>query len=136
MNTKDAVGKRILRIEQSRVGDGRGGTHWDVSAIVLENGTRLIPRTVETEHGEYLITIEKVKPISKRKKTPTPPAVQVQSLLVGDRVEIDFDSVGWVAGAIVGKTDHGGFQWEADGPGSTLKCTIYSDSSRVRRIKG
>lgn len=52
LRSKDVVGKRIVKVEQSRASNGRGKMVWDVEALVLEDGTRLIPVTVETE-GDY-----------------------------------------------------------------------------------
>ena len=54
MRTRGIVGRRIAAIEQVRVRStpGRRG-HTDVVAIVLDNGIRLVPLTIETDTGEY-----------------------------------------------------------------------------------
>lgn len=53
MRSRGGVEKRIAKIRQVRVHDGRTGFFYDVAAIVLEDGTSLVPVTRETEWGEY-----------------------------------------------------------------------------------
>jgi hypothetical protein len=53
MRARDIVGKRVVRVLQQRVSDGRGGWFVDFQGIELEDGTHLQVRTVETETGEY-----------------------------------------------------------------------------------
>ena len=55
MKSRGVVGKRIVKIEQSMKMSNVGMTN-AVAAIVLEDGTRLIPSTIETE-DEYLTEI-------------------------------------------------------------------------------
>lgn len=47
------IGKRIVAIDQDKEEDGREGEVWNVRALVLEDGTELVPMTMETEIGEY-----------------------------------------------------------------------------------
>jgi hypothetical protein len=56
MKSRGVVGKRIIRIEQGRRSRGDNGARdpaIDVSALILEDGTRLEPYTIETEVGDY-----------------------------------------------------------------------------------
>lgn len=54
MNAKDAVGRKIVQIDQARYTDENTGRPvWHLERIVLDNGTVLTVRTVEGE-GEYL----------------------------------------------------------------------------------
>lgn len=60
MNARKIVGKRIARVQQTRVWT-RG--EWVVALdwIELENGDRIVAHTVETE-GEYLVELAAVRP--------------------------------------------------------------------------
>jgi hypothetical protein len=54
VKTRGVIGKRIVEVVQERIAATRlypAYTH--VYALVLEDGTRLEPRTVETDTGEY-----------------------------------------------------------------------------------
>ena len=64
MKTRGIVGKRIVRIHQERGATGRGDSVTNVTAIELEGGAMLIPRTFETERGDYWHTfdVRKVRP--------------------------------------------------------------------------
>lgn len=66
MRSRDVVGKRIVKVHQQRVNDGRGGTVWDLDSLELEDGTRLIPMTIETE-GDYCHKLLVSKPERGRK---------------------------------------------------------------------
>ena len=48
MRASDAIGRRIVEIRQTRQHTPTG-TEYEVDAIVLDNGTVLIPFPVETE---------------------------------------------------------------------------------------
>lgn len=54
MRARDAVGKRIVKIHQTRH-IVNGYPTYNVEAIELENGTLLCPVTVETDHGAYYV---------------------------------------------------------------------------------
>lgn len=71
MRSRDIVGKRIVKVEQTRVDDGRGHMIWDVEAFVFEDGTRLIPMTVETE-ADYLhrFIVQKLERGRKARERP------------------------------------------------------------------
>jgi hypothetical protein len=61
MKSRDAVGKRIVAIEQCRyVNDHTCRMTNAVTAIVLENGTRLIPTVDETD-SDYTVDLLVVK---------------------------------------------------------------------------
>jgi len=64
MKSRDAVGKKIVRIEQTRTADNIGETVWHIDAIVLEDGTKLCPNVLETDIGEYLVEMT----VYKRKR--------------------------------------------------------------------
>jgi hypothetical protein len=80
MRTRGVVGKRIIAIEQERRSTGRPGARpMCVSAIVLEDGTRLCPVTVETDFGDYFHEIRIERPArtarlpKKKPQKPDPP---------------------------------------------------------------
>jgi hypothetical protein len=54
MNTKNVIGKRIVAVDQQRFYNASiGRMDNEVLAIVLEDGTRLAPYTIEREDGRY-----------------------------------------------------------------------------------
>jgi hypothetical protein len=54
VNTKKVLGRKIVAVEQAVEFLGRGrGTANVVRALVLDNGVRLVPVTIETDFGEY-----------------------------------------------------------------------------------
>lgn len=62
MRARDVVGKRIVRVAQSRMwNDNGGGFVWNVDHLELEDGTLVWATTVETE-GEYLHEFTALKP--------------------------------------------------------------------------
>lgn len=63
MKTRGVIGKRIVRVEQGRTARGQGYSPAnDVRALVLEDGTRLVPMTIESETGEYMHEISVQRP--------------------------------------------------------------------------
>lgn len=44
------IGRKIVEVRQHRTTDQSGLPVWDVTSIVLDNGTVLIPQTVELGH--------------------------------------------------------------------------------------
>ena len=48
MKSRDVVGKRIVKVNQSRWHDDEYGWLHSVDSLVLEDGTRLIPHAQET----------------------------------------------------------------------------------------
>lgn len=56
------IGKRIVAIRQDMEDDGRGAEVWNVRALVLEDGTELVPMTLETEIGDYFHRLVVRKP--------------------------------------------------------------------------
>lgn len=53
MNSKDAVGRKIVAIEQTRYTNrNTGKPAWHLEYILLDNGTRLRVTTIEGE-GDY-----------------------------------------------------------------------------------
>ena len=62
MKAKYAVGKRIVAIEQHRINAGGGrGIQIHVGAIVLDDGTRLVPNDADTEDGSPTIDMLVIK---------------------------------------------------------------------------
>jgi len=57
MRARDAIGRRVVAVKQTRTHDGRDAFHWHLVAIVLDDGTRLVPSVVETNTGEYIVTL-------------------------------------------------------------------------------
>lgn len=69
MNARDAVGKRITKVEQVRLNAHRHSRMVTVlERIILEDGTVLKPVTHETEHGEYWTELVCWKPSSTTRK--------------------------------------------------------------------
>ena len=60
MNSEAAVGRKIIRVEQQRKNIRQTGrvVVTDVTAIVLDNGTKLVPIVRETDFGYYAVEIE------------------------------------------------------------------------------
>lgn len=56
MKSRGVVGKRIVAIEQRPFSPGHRRRIVDVTALVLEDGTRLEPMTHETEYDYYAHT--------------------------------------------------------------------------------
>jgi len=55
VKTRGVLGKRIVAVEQRRESRGQGYSPENVvRALVLEDGTRLVPVTIETDTGEYV----------------------------------------------------------------------------------
>lgn len=78
MKARDAVGKRIVRIEQRRM-TGNAGVFYDVSFIELEDGTRLYPRAEELEGGaEYGISIDSSKDRERTRSAQKPQQTYAQ----------------------------------------------------------
>lgn len=67
MKLTGVIGKRIVAVIQDKENPGYGKDVWNVRALVLEDGTELVPRTTETEIGEYFCHFVKRKP---KKKAP------------------------------------------------------------------
>ncbi len=73
MKARDLVGRKIVRIEQTRV-ETNTGWAYNLDAIYLDNGTRLRLSVSETPEGaEYVVvgTVYKSKP-EPEPKDPTP----------------------------------------------------------------
>jgi hypothetical protein len=64
VRARDAVGKRIVAVEQQRTRDTAGQVVWHVDALVLEDGTRLLTHTCELD-GDYAVEISVLKPRAK-----------------------------------------------------------------------
>jgi hypothetical protein len=63
MKTRGVIGKRIVAVEQGRESRGQGYSPAnDVRALVLEDGTRLVPVTIESATGEYMHEFHVQKP--------------------------------------------------------------------------
>ena len=66
MKSRGVLGKRITRIEQEVRVHRDGGERVNVvSWIELEDGTRLVPHTIETDFGDYFHEIIVRKPVRK-----------------------------------------------------------------------
>ena len=63
MRSRDVAGKKIVQVIQryGSPGDCRP-MEVNVSEIVLEDGTRLVPYTIETDYGDYWNGIAVIKP--------------------------------------------------------------------------
>jgi hypothetical protein len=61
MKAADIIGRKIVRVEQSRVYRDGYFAGMDVTAVVLDNGWQLRPLTVETD-GEYGTDLVLAKP--------------------------------------------------------------------------
>ncbi len=66
MNTRDAVGRTITKIVQTRTVSNSGSIFYDLERIELDDGTRLVPIVVETK-DEYGIEILTLKPTKEPK---------------------------------------------------------------------
>lgn len=54
MKSRGIVGQKIVSIEQGIEVTRTDGTKCNVvHALILENGVRLVPITIETDHGDY-----------------------------------------------------------------------------------
>lgn len=53
MRLRDIKGKRIVGLRQSRMRSSGDKMHWVVEAIYLEDGTHLLPNTVEPDLHNY-----------------------------------------------------------------------------------
>lgn len=71
MRARDVLGKRIVGIEQWRFSPGRSRSMCtNVHCFVLEDGTRISPITIETDHGWYAHEFAVSKPNKpKRRRT-------------------------------------------------------------------
>ena len=73
MRSRGIVGKKIARIEQRLEACSNHGMRdpcYVVHAIILEDGTRLEPETIETDFGHYFHTFHVVRP----RRSPTSPS--------------------------------------------------------------
>ena len=75
MKTKHVIGQKIVAVQQAVKSTGRPFEDKcnQLEYIELENGCRLYPLTIETDHGDYAHDISVVKPqaaksAKKRKK--------------------------------------------------------------------
>jgi hypothetical protein len=57
MNTRGVLGKKIVGVEQVSAMTNVG-RRWHVSALVLEDGTRLVPEVCETPCDGYVIEVK------------------------------------------------------------------------------
>ncbi len=60
MLSRRVIGARLVRVEQRRKTDGSGERVQDVTALIFDNGLRVVLSSHELE-GEYAVTAEVVE---------------------------------------------------------------------------